>query len=66
MTAVCVFGGTGFLGSRLVQPLAADGAAVRVAVRHPDRARRALSAVSWERVAVVHADVRDQATETAR
>jgi uncharacterized protein YbjT (DUF2867 family) len=34
-----VFGGTGFLGRRLVQRLAAEGASVRVAVRHPDPAR---------------------------
>ena len=61
MTTVCVFGGTGFLGRRLVQRLAADGAAVRVAVRHPDRARRALGAVGLERVTVFRADVRDQA-----
>jgi uncharacterized protein YbjT (DUF2867 family) len=61
MTAVCVFGGTGFLGRRLVQRLFADGAAVRVAVRHPDRARSALRAVGLERVAVSRADVRDQA-----
>lgn len=52
MTTVCVFGGTGFPGRRLVQRLAADGAAVRVAARHPDRARRALGAVGLERVAV--------------
>src|SRR4030095_4274811 len=61
MTAVCVFGGTGFLGRRLVQRLLADGAAGRVACRHPAQARRALRAVGLERVAVIRADVRDQA-----
>src|SRR4030095_14705576 len=61
MTAVCVFGATGFLGRRLVRRLLADGAAVRVAVRHPDQARSALRAVGLERVAVIRADVRDQA-----
>jgi NADH dehydrogenase len=60
MTTVCVFGGTGFLGWRLVQRLAADGATVRVAVRHPDRARSAPSG-GLGRVAVFRADVRDQA-----
>jgi NADH dehydrogenase len=39
MTTITVFGGTGFLGRRLVQRLAAEGATVRVAVRHPDPAR---------------------------
>ena len=32
MTTVSVFGGTGFLGRRLVRRLAAEGTAVRVAV----------------------------------
>src|SRR4029453_6309332 len=61
MTAICVFGGTGFLGRRLVRRLLAAGAAVRVAVRHPDQARSALGKVGWGRVAVIRADVRDQA-----
>ena len=61
MSAVCVFGGTGFLGRRLVRRLLADGAAVRVAVRHPDRGRSALGAAGLERVVVIRADVRDQA-----
>ena len=40
MTArpVTVFGGSGFLGRRIVEHLAAAGNDVRVAVRHPDRA----------------------------
>ena len=33
-----VFGGTGFLGRRIVECLAAAGCDVRVAVRHPERA----------------------------
>src|SRR6202171_4307898 len=60
MTTVCVFGGTGFLGRRLVQRLAADGAAVRVAVRHPDQARSAFGAAGMERVTVFCGDVRDR------
>ena len=35
---VTVFGGSGFLGRRIVKRLAAEGTHVRVAVRHPERA----------------------------
>ena len=62
MTTVTVFGGTGFLGRRLVQRLAAEGARVRVAVRHPERAQTALCAADFERVTVCSADVRDPAS----
>ena len=48
MSIACVFGGTGFLGRRLVQRLAAEGVTVRVAVRSARRANE------------VHADVRDR------
>src|SRR5215813_11144634 len=65
MTTVSVFGGTGFLGLRLVRCLAAAGASVRVAVRDVDRARRILGAAGLERVAVLRADVRDQASVAA-
>ena len=65
MTTVSVFGGTGFLGQRLVRRLAAEGAAVRVAVRHPDQARSALRAAGSERVTVFCADVRDRAAVAA-
>ncbi|MGH7118906.1 MAG: complex I NDUFA9 subunit family protein [Acetobacteraceae bacterium] len=61
MTTVSVFGGTGFLGQCLVRRLDAKGTAVRVAVRHPDRARSALRAAGLERVTVIGADIRDQA-----
>src|SRR2546422_11561968 len=60
MTTICVFGGTGFLGQRLVQRLASEGAAVRVAVRHPDQARSALGAAGMERGTGFCADVRDR------
>jgi NADH dehydrogenase len=60
MTTVSVFGGTGFLGQRLVQRLAAEGTTVRVAVRHPDLAPSALRAVGMERVAFFCVDVRDR------
>jgi NADH dehydrogenase len=65
MTTVSVFGGTGFLGRRLVQRLAAEGTTVRVAVRHADRARSALRAAGLDRVTVFGADVRDQAAVAA-
>ena len=65
MTTVSVFGGTGFLGRRLVQRLAAEGTTVRVAVRHADRGRSALRAAGLDRVTVFGADVRDQAAVAA-
>ena len=62
MTTVSVFGGTGFLGQRLVRRLASEGVAVRVAVRHADQARTALGAAGMERIKVFRADVRDRAS----
>src|SRR6202158_2284986 len=37
---VTVFGGTGFLGRRIVRHLRSHGFAVRIASRHPDRGHR--------------------------
>ena len=65
MTTVCVFGGTGFLGRRLVRRLATEGATVRVAVRHPERARSVLATAGVDRVTPVYADVRDQTSVAA-
>lgn len=65
MSTVTVFGGTGFLGRRLVRRLAAEGATPRIAVRFPDRTRRVLRTSDLERVTVLHADVRDQASVAA-
>jgi NADH dehydrogenase len=65
MTTVSVFGGTGFVGRRLVQRLVAEGAIVRIAVRHPERARSILDAVDLERVTILRADVRDRASVAA-
>lgn len=62
MATVSVFGGTGFLGRRLVQRLASEEVAVRVAVRHVERARTALHAAGLDQVSVFGADVRDPAT----
>jgi NADH dehydrogenase len=65
MTMVVVFGGSGFLGRRLVHRLTAEGMTVRVAVRHPDPARVELRSIGLDRVTVVPADVRDQASVAA-
>ena len=65
MTTVVVFGGAGFLGRRLVRRLATEGMTVRVAVRHPDPARIELRSMGFDRVTVVPADVRDQASVAA-
>ncbi|MGH6897953.1 MAG: complex I NDUFA9 subunit family protein [Geminicoccaceae bacterium] len=59
---VTVFGGSGFLGRRIVQRLAADGAEVRVAVRHPERAALLAKAGQAGRVTGVYADVWEEAT----
>jgi uncharacterized protein YbjT (DUF2867 family) len=66
MTTVSVFGGTGFLGRRLVRRLATEGASVRVAVRHPERARSVLDALGLDRVTLLRADVRDRARSPPR
>ncbi len=65
MTTVGVFGGTGFLGRRIVQRLVDEGTTVRVAVRHADRARAALRAAGLDRVTVFGSDVRDEGSVVA-
>ena len=65
MATVVVFGGGGFLGRRLVDRLSAESVTVRVAVRHPEPARIALRSLGFDRVTVVHADVRDQGSVAA-
>ena len=65
MATVLVFGGGGFLGRRLVHRLTAEGMTVRVAVRHPDPARVELRSIGLDRVTVVPAYVRDQASVAA-
>ena len=65
MTTIVVFGGTGFLGRRLVRQLATEKSKVRVAVRHPGRARSALGAVDLARVTLIRADLRDRASVAA-
>jgi uncharacterized protein YbjT (DUF2867 family) len=65
MTTVVVFGGTGFLGRRLVHRLATAGAIVHVAVRHPEGARSALPATDLPQVTFFRADVREQTSVAA-
>jgi len=54
---VTVFGGSGFVGRRIVGRLAADGANVRVAVRHPERAAFLAKEHGGDQVTLVYADV---------
>jgi uncharacterized protein YbjT (DUF2867 family) len=65
MTTVTIFGGAGFLGRRLARRLTEAGAIVRVAVRHPDRAKIILSASGLDRFTALRADVRDPASVAA-
>src|SRR5690349_18206804 len=65
MTAVVVFGGTGFLGRRIVRRLAEEGAAVRVAVRNPGQAHSILGLPDPARITVLRADVRDERSVAA-
>jgi len=65
VTTISVFGGTGFLGRRIVKRLAAEGASVRVVVRHPDLAGSALGVGMLERLTVVRADVGDPSSVAA-
>jgi uncharacterized protein YbjT (DUF2867 family) len=65
MSGVTVFGGSGFLGRQIVRRLAGDGAAVRVAVRHPERASFAGGSGAGEPITAVHADLADAASVAA-
>ncbi|GLQ53424.1 complex I NDUFA9 subunit family protein [Devosia nitrariae] len=59
---VTVFGGSGFLGTQIVQRLARRGYRVRVAVRRPDLAGHTKSAGSVGQVMPVQANVRNEAS----
>jgi uncharacterized protein YbjT (DUF2867 family) len=54
---ICVLGGTGFLGRRIVRHLHDHGHTVRIASRHAERAR---SAIADERLQPVRADIEDE------
>lgn len=56
---VVVFGGTGFLGRRVVRHLRGNGFSVRIASRHPDR-RDGLLAAGDPQLQSVEADIRDE------
>jgi len=57
-----VFGGSGFLGRQIVRRLADDGAEVRVAVRHPERASVLAAASTAGPIVPVYADVWSEAS----
>lgn len=57
---VTVFGGTGFVGRRIVRQLSESGPRVRVAVRHPRSRVSSNIDVAADGVSQVYADVRDQ------
>ena len=57
---VTVFGGSGFLGRRIVGRLVDGGAVVRVAVRRPERAARLDSASTSGQIVPTYADVWDE------
>jgi NADH dehydrogenase len=59
---IVVFGGSGFLGRRIVERLAADRALVRIAVRHPERAASLTRLGRTGQITTVHADVWDAGT----
>jgi uncharacterized protein YbjT (DUF2867 family) len=56
---VTVFGGTGFLGRRVAQHLRGKGLSVRVASRHPERARELFGADDAQ-IESIAADVHDE------
>ena len=60
---VCVFGGTGFLGRRIVRRLRAHGHSVRVASRHPARSRSLFA--NEDRIELLRADVEDEQSVAA-
>jgi uncharacterized protein YbjT (DUF2867 family) len=55
---VTVFGGTGFLGGRVVRHVRSHGFSVRIASRHPDRGR-GLFALHDPQLQSVAADIHD-------
>src|SRR6266545_4478812 len=56
---VTVFGGTGFLGRRIVRHLREQELSVRIASRHPDRSRR-LFGSDDPQIQSVRADIHDR------
>src|SRR5258705_5124056 len=58
-----VFGGTGFLGRRVVRRLREAGFAVRIAARHPERGR-SLFAAGDPGIASIRADINEESAVT--
>jgi NADH dehydrogenase len=56
---VTVFGGTGFLGRRVVRHLRKHGFSVRIASRHPDRGQR-LFALDDPQLQSIEANIHDE------
>jgi NADH dehydrogenase len=56
---ITVFGGTGFLGRRIVRHLREQALSVRIASRHPERGR-ALFGAEDSRLQLLAADIRDE------
>ena len=56
---VTVFGGTGFLGRRVVRNIRKNGFSVRIASRHPDRAQR-LFALDDPQLQSIEANIHDE------
>ncbi len=65
MGLTTVFGGSGFLGRRIVRRLVGTGETVRVAVRHPERAASDAVTASSGRLVPFAADIRDRDTVVA-
>jgi NADH dehydrogenase len=61
MRLVTVFGGTGFLGRRVVRHLREHDFSVRIASRHPDRSR-GLFGSGDPQLRAVGADIHDERT----
>src|SRR5260370_1912707 len=62
--SVTVFGGTGFLGRRIVRHLHDDGFAVRIASRHHDRAT-SIFRDAGSQIGSMHADVNEDSSVAA-
>ncbi len=62
---VTVFGGSGYLGSRIARRLAEDGATVRAVCRRPDNVALAPRNAGDGEIVPFYADVRDETTVSA-
>jgi uncharacterized protein YbjT (DUF2867 family) len=62
MPLVTVFGGTGFLGRRIVERLTREGVTVQVAVRHPEQVDAGSALAGSGRTVPIAADVRNEQT----